>query len=191
MKNAYFILLLISLLFLGACRPAIHDRTDDPIETGDVDSSVNTALTPVAPYEGCGWQWATQYLGPLSTQVQLALENAGISVVSVHAQVFGENCLSSENEILYFAPMETDFEISVTVEDLSDTNSLGNLLEAILVVLDSFPPEETPGPQPGLIGIEFINGSEHLWIRLTVAESIAIRSLGLHGSDLLKAAGVP
>ena len=191
MKYLFLVLFPVLLFCLGACSAPGQDRTDDPTTAYEENPTVNAVLKPGEPYAGCGWQWATQYLGPLSTQIQQALENAGITGASVRAEAFGENCLSSENEILYFAPMETDIELSVTVEDLTDTNALGYLLESILNVLDSFPPEETPGPLTGSIGIEFINGSEHLWIRLTVPESIAIRSLGLHGSDLLEAAKNP
>jgi hypothetical protein len=49
----------------------------------------------------------------------------------------------------HFAAMETDVCIRLQVPYLADTAALGDLLERILVVLDAFPPESPPGPQPG------------------------------------------
>ncbi len=145
-----------------------------------------TTITPTIPYETCGWQWATQPLPDLSAQVQAALESAGLEGVTARAEAFGENCLSPDNEVLRFAAMQTDFRITVEVESLADAERLGMFLEKILIVLDGFPTESTPGPNPGYVGVTFTAGTETLNLWFTATDGESARALGLRGAALLE-----
>jgi len=173
------------LLLLGACNlprrgiPAFA-LTGEPAQAGTPTPTATVA------YEQCGWQWAKQTLPALSTEVQAALEAAGLEGATAHAEAYGENCLSADNEVLRFAALETDFRISIEVESLADAERLGTLLEKILVVLDGFPTESTPGPQPGYVGVRFAAGTEELNLWFTVTDGEAARALGLHGAALLE-----
>jgi hypothetical protein len=183
---------LTLLFFLSACNlpreqgVSGFSLTDQPVITDipTITSTPTLTVTPTIAYEQCGWNWATQPLPGLSAEVQSALEAAGLTTTIARAEAFGENCFSQNNEVLYFAAMETDFHISVEADDLTDTTALGNLLERILVVLDTFS-GTTPGPHPGYIGISFTRAQEtlNLWFAVTDGESA--RALGLHGADLL------
>ncbi len=134
----------------------------------------------------CYFNWATQPLPDLSTQVQTAMETAGLSDVTVRAEAFGENCYDAQtNEAVSFGALETDFHIVVKVAGLADRNGLGNMLEKILVVMDAFPEEATPGPQPGSIGVSFQAGSAELNLQFTAAEGKSTREAGLTGAALL------
>jgi hypothetical protein len=135
-------------------------------------------------YTECAWTWATQPLPDLSVKVQSALEAAGLTGVSVSAEVYGENCITGTGEVDHFAAMETDFRIRMDVPNLADTATLGELLERILVVLDAFPPGATPGPQPGYIGVRFVHGTEEKNLWFTMTDSDSARALGLHEADL-------
>ena len=147
-------------------------------------ASVTDTPAPAAGYTECAWNWATQSLPDLSVEVQSALEAAGLEGGTASAEAYGENCITGTGEVDHFAAMETDFRVSLEVQDLADSAALGDLLERILVVLDGFPPDATPGPQPGYIGVRFIHGTEdiNLWFNLTASKSA--RELGLHGADL-------
>jgi hypothetical protein len=171
------ILILLLAIFLLACDLAsfIPDIKSTPVtETPSLASG----------YTGCAWTWATQPLPDLSTQLQSALEAAGLNGVTASAEAFGENCIIATGEVDHFATMETDFRIRVEVQDLADTAALGDLLERILVVLDTFPPDATPGPQPGYIGVSFVQGTEEINLWFTVGSGESARALGLHGSEL-------
>ena len=74
-------------------------------------------------------------------------------------------------------------------EDLARFRELGRLVETVLAVLDSFPTESTPGPQPGYVGVTFVMDGEtlNLWFKITRADEA--RQQGLHGAALLKALG--
>jgi hypothetical protein len=116
--------------------------------------------------------------------VQSALDAAGLNGVTASAEAFGENCINASGEVDHFAAMETDFRVRVEVQDLTDTAALGNLLERILVVLDTFPPGSTPGPQPGYIGVRFVHETEEINLWFTVPSGESARALGLHGAEL-------
>lgn len=175
------VVLLTLLLLLSACNLPRHRLPDFAL----TDASAAT-ITPTVPYEACGWQWATQSLPDLSTQVQAALESAGLDNVTARAEAYGENCISAENEVLRFAAMQTDFRITVEVESLADAERLGTLLEKILIVLDGFPTESTPGPNPGYVGVTFTAGTEELNLWFTATDGESARALGLRGAALLE-----
>lgn len=134
----------------------------------------------------CYFNWATQPLPDLSAQVQTAMTVAGLNDVTVRAEAFGENCYDAQtNEVVSFGAMETDYHIAVKVADLADRDSLGNILETILVVMDAFPADATPGPQPGLIRVSFQTGSEELNLQFTAVEGKSAQEAGLMGAALL------
>jgi hypothetical protein len=171
------ILILLMAILLVACDLSsfIQDIKFAPVtETPSPDSG----------YTECAWTWATQPLPDLSTQVQSALETAGLNGVTALAEAFGENCITTTGEGNHFAAMETDFRIHMEVQDLTDTSALGVLLERILGVLDKFPPGATPGPQPGYIGVSFVQGTDEVNLWFTVDSGQSARALGLHGSEL-------
>jgi hypothetical protein len=170
-----FILLLLPVI-LAACNfpyttpgPVVAPATDTPAE------------------QPCGFMWATKFLPELSTQIQAAMDSAGLRQVSARAMAFGENCISAQtNEPVSFGAMETDFQITAKVDDLADRDDLGKLLERILIVLDGFPAGEIPGSRPGLVNISFQSGSDELNVSFYVTAGESARKLGLRGAALLE-----
>ncbi len=172
------ILILLLTILLAACnlRSSNQDLRSGP-----------TIETPGAGggYTQCAWVWDTQALPELSAEVQSALEAAGLTGVTASAEVYGEDCITASGEVDHFAAMETDFRITVQAASLNDREALGTSLEQILVVLDAFPPESTPGPQSGYVGVTFQAGSDELRLWFTADEGKSARALGLHGAALL------
>ena len=80
--------------------------------------------------------------------------------------------------------METDFYITLQVENLEDRRALGESVEQVMEVLVDFPSDRIPGPQPGYIGITFESPGDslRLWFMRTEAES-ALEE-GLRGVEL-------
>jgi len=113
------------------------------------------------------------------------MDAAGLTGISTIAEAYGENCLNSNGEVVRFATMETDFRVTAQVASVDDRESLGNLLEQILIVLDQFPPGVTPGPNKGYIGITFQTKDNELRLWFLVADGESARALGLHGAALL------
>jgi hypothetical protein len=147
--------------------------------------------TPVA-VEGqgelpCAFMWATKGLPELSNRIQSAIESAGLKRVTIYAEAFGENCVDTENKkIVSFGAMETDFHVTASVDDLTDKDALGNLLEKIMIVLDGFPAEEIPGPNPGIVNVSFQSGNEEFNMGFNMTEGKSARDAGLHGEELFE-----
>ena len=169
---------LLVVLFLSACGAV----------TPPPDTVPPAPTRTPAGATACYWKWSTQALPELSDQVQAALEAAGLVDAVARAEAYGEDCIDPQTHtVRYFATMETDFRISLPVDTLEDEDALGDLLLQMLVVLESFPPEDTPGPQSGYIGVTFIAGEGKLHIWTAWAQAQGARAQGLRGTALLEA----
>lgn len=172
------LLILLLTILLAACNLL---RT-----TPDLGSApVTETPSAEAGYTECAWNWAAQPLPDLSAEVHSALEAAGLTGVTASAEAYGENCITGTGVVDRFAAMETDFRLTVQVASLNDRAALGTLLEKILVTLDGFPSESTPGPNAGYIGVTFQAGDEELRLWFPVADGESARALGLRGAALL------
>jgi len=159
--------------------PTVFPLSENPTET-----------TPAAetPTGGpCGFVWAHKTLPELSGQLFARLKEAGLPVITAGAEAYGEDCLDSDGTPAYFVAMETDYRVTLAVETLAEAEVLGGLLEQTLEIIGAFPVEETPGLNPGYIGIVFETGesAENLWFQQRQAD--ALRAQGLSGAQLYEA----
>jgi hypothetical protein len=204
MKSLFAIILT---LLLAACAPAaLATPTNIPAPVALSFSAAEATLTPSVPTVTatftplpitetpsstptqdagstiCGWQWARQNLPEVSAQFLGALQTAGLPVETARAEAYGENCVGQDGSILRFAVMETDYYITISVTDLADETTLGNLLTQAFAVLDQFPVGQTPGPNPGYIGVTFkaADQTQNLWFQRS-------RSADLRTQDLSRA----
>jgi len=130
--------------------------------------------------------WANKPLPELSNELDQALKDVPLNAEG-YAQAYGENCVTSDGTVAQFLAMETDFYITLQVDDLEDEQVLGKIVEQAMVVLAEFPTDETPGPQSGYVGITFESPDDslRLWIKRTEIETAL--SNGLQGAELFKA----
>jgi hypothetical protein len=130
----------------------------------------------------CAFMWANESLPELSADFNQAIQD--IAGAEGYAQAYGENCVTNEGEVVRFLAMETDFYVTLKVNDLENKQILGELVEQVMEVLADFPTDETPGPQPGYVGITFESpvDSLRLWVMRTEIE-IALEN-GLQGEEL-------
>ncbi len=144
-----------------------------------------------AEYMECSWQWATDSLPELSAQIQNVINGNGITGVTVEAAAYGENCIPSvEDATGYFAAMETDFGVTAQIADLNDAETMGNILADVLAVLADFPPENTPGPNPGRITFIFSTPQqERRQFTAYYTEAVEAVQNGLRGAELLDTLG--
>ena len=164
--------LLLFIFLLSSCGMRRSTPTPEP-------------AVSALPNEQCAWNWATQPLPDLSAKVEADMQANRLKDVTVRAEAYGENCITTAGKVDHFAAMETDFHITAKVIDLTDKDDLGNLLEKILGVLDTYPTGKTPGPQPGYINISFRDGSDELNIKFIVTAGKSARASGYHGAALL------
>jgi hypothetical protein len=137
----------------------------------------------------CAYMWAYQPLPEISTELQAALQ-AVLPEAEARASAYGEDCVAADGSST-FGALETDFYVSIPVQDLTDNGKLGNLVEQVLSVVDGFPPPRVPGGQDGFVEFTFVSGSQQRILRVPIPLGRQLREQGLHGAELLQALETP
>ncbi len=154
--------LLFLTLILGAC--STGRSTPQPF-SAQIPTETSSPPTQDSSSPDCGYQWAYQPLPDLTAQfggmIQSIIPNA-----AAQAAAFGENCVAADGRVVFFSAMETDFYVTVTVENLDDYETFGNWLYEVMLVVDGIPPEDLAGPQAGFVEFRF---------EKSAAEAIAFR----------------
>lgn len=179
----------IALLFLlSACNFPGQGQPAPGVTLVPVTAPAQITDTPSQDYTytECGFVWAREPLGDLSKEFDAALKEVQPQA-SGYAEAYGENCINNQGEVVRFAAMETDYYVTLEVENLEDKEALGLLSEQVLGVLAQFPVEDTPGPQPGYVGITFEAPTGELRLWFTRVDAEAALKNGLHGEELFNA----
>ncbi|MCX6065507.1 MAG: hypothetical protein NT121_07100 [Chloroflexi bacterium] len=182
-------LVIFIFALLTACYAPVAEQAAAPVP-GATNTQLQATSTPTelpttdAP---CAFVEGRQTLDDVSAIFLEKLKAASLPVESARAEAYGENCLAADGSLVRFAARETDFYLALTVSDLLDEAALGGLLEQTLAIVDQFPIDQTPGPNPGYVGIAFKAGEQlqNLWFTQTEANDL--RSQGLKGADLYRA----
>jgi hypothetical protein len=164
----FFQLLLLWALILSACstvpsspQPAPPTATDTPIAipTPAVPDPVTSPVDSSSDPGACGYQWAYQDLPALSRNVQQSLQ-ALQPEAQATAFAFGENCIGADGSIVRFIPLETDFNITLQVNDLANESELGEWIVKVMQVIVAIPTDQIVGPRPGRVSLGFQSGSD-------------------------------
>lgn len=210
MQNIFRIVILASML-LSACSsipaapgtplpatteaplPISTTSIPDPkpvstIATPHIDQPPNpdVGLTSVtsAPSDpgACGYQWAYQDLPELSASFQQSIQ-ALQPEAQANAFAFGENCVGADGSIVSFSAMETDFNVTLQVSDLTNQSDLGEWVVKVMDVITAIPPEQIVGPRPGRVSLIFQSGSEQQGINFYINQYQELPS-GLSSAEL-------
>ena len=155
-------------------------------------------ITPVSstPTAGssqvCAFVEGRQAIADISDKLGAKITATGLSLVSARAEAYGENCIAQDGSFVRFAARETDYYITLSVPETADDQELGTMLETLLGVIEGFPVESTPGPNPGYIAVAFQSSTNtrNLWFMRETAKQLF--SEGVRGADLFRAlAGNP
>ncbi|HEX2996575.1 MAG TPA: hypothetical protein VHP14_17245 [Anaerolineales bacterium] len=158
MKRAFFAFIFCTLLSACAANApspsaippsTILPATAVPSPTFDVE----TTAVPIRPQD-CGYQWAHGDLPELSSSFQQSIQ-ALQPEATAGAYAFGENCVRADGTIANFLAMETDFNVSLHVDDLANESVLGKWIVQVMQVIEDIPPDQVAGPRPGHVSIVF------------------------------------
>lgn len=137
------------------------------IAAPDNDQPPDGNATTAAPaFEGCAYQWAYQDLPKPSSGFQRAIQELQAEA-QARAFAFGENCVRADGSA-DFIPMETDFDVTLQIADLSNEAQLGEWIVKVMQVIESIPGEEIVGPRPGRVSIEFQSASGQQFARFYI-----------------------
>ena len=173
-------ILSLCLILLNACSLPL---TQTP-------PTLPATLTPTAESYGgnCGYQWAQKDLPELSGEFQQAIQELQPEAVA-NAFVFGEDCVYADGHAV-FSAMETDFNITLQIGDLSDEAELGEWIVKVMKVIESIPPEEIQGPRLGRVSLEFRSGSEQKFVNFYIDKYQAFPD-GLSITEIYQALQTP
>jgi hypothetical protein len=159
-------------------------------EPGPVDEPANPSGAPCdSPFY---MDWASRELEEISDQLQSALDAASIEGSSARAFAYGEDWVEYDentgtSSVCNFSVMQTDYEVTIPVEDLADLEYLGAQLSTVIEILGDYPPGSTPGSQPGMIWIRFSTGESIFVMRFSTGAAAQAYAAGLAGAELIEA----
>jgi len=166
-------------LILYACSTEISSPASAP--------PVATANPSTA--QDCGYQWANKDLPELTTSFQQSIQELQAEA-QASAYAFGENCLRSDGSVAGFSAMETDFNISLQVRDLTNESDLGEWIVKVMRVIEKLPKEQIQGPRPGLVSITFQSTSTQKMINFYTNKYQALEP-GLSNPEVYQRLQVP
>lgn len=159
------------------------------LQTPHIDQPPNGNEATITPaYEGCAYQWAQKDLPELSSEFQQAIQ-ALQPEAQASAFAFGEDCVYADGHSV-FSAMETDFNITLQMSDLSDEDDLGEWIAKVMQVIKNIPAEEIVGPQPGRVSLEFQSGSEQKFVNFYVNKYQSLPA-GLTNTEIYQALQTP
>lgn len=145
-------------------------------------------LAPPGPQD-CGYQWAEQDLPELSASFQASIQELQ-SEAQANAYAFGENCLHEDGSIGGFSAKETDFNITLQVNDLTNESDLGEWIVKVMQVIENIPQDQIVGPQPGWVNIIFQSNNDQKIINFYVNQYQDLPA-GLSGAEIYQSLQTP
>ena len=185
-----FRLFLWCALIMSACSalPAAPPTIPASTTAAPTPKQISTVSTPHIDQppdpENCGYQWAYQDLPELSSSFQQSVQ-----ALQPEAQAttfaFGENCILSDGSVGAFLPMETDFNITLQVRDLTDESNLGEWVVKVMQIIATIPPQQILGPRPGRVSITFQSSANQKVINFYINQYQEL-SPGLNAAEIFR-----
>ena len=171
-------ILSLCLILLNACSLPLT-RTPSNLPATLASSSGNG---------NCAYQWAQKDLPELSGEFQQALQELQPEA-QASAFAFGEDCVYADGHAV-FSAMETDFNVTIQISDLSNEADLGEWIVKVMQVIENIPPEKIEGPRPGRVSLEFRSGSEQKFVNFYIDRYQALPA-GLSNAEIYQALQTP
>lgn len=136
----------------------------------------------------CAYQWAYENLPDLSSDFQLSIQQLQAEA-QANAFAFGENCIHADGSA-DFIPMETDFNITLQVTDLSNEDELGAWIVKVMQVVENIPVDQIVGPRPGRVSIEFRASNTQMFVNFYIDQYQSLAA-GLSNAEIFQALRTP
>ena len=184
-RNVWAALLWVLLL----CACSISVASPRPVPPEVTDTPLAVATTAVPGPQNCGYQWANQDLPALSHSFQASIQ-ALQPQAQANAYAFGENCILADGSVGGFSAMETDFNVTLQVNDLTNESDLGEWIVKVMQVIERVPRDQIAGPQPGRVSITFHSSSDQKVINFYINQYQGL-SAGLSNAEIYRSLQVP
>src|SRR5687768_6596784 len=177
-------------LFWGLILCACSVPLTQPVPVSTTEAAPPSPTPTTSPdAQNCGYQWAYQDLPELSSSFQQYIQ-ALQPEAQANAFAFGENCVLPDGAIARFSPMETDFNITLQVADVSDENTLGEWIVKVMQVIEGIPADQIVGPRPGRVSITFQSGPSQQVVNFYIDQYQNLPA-GLSHTEIFQALQLP
>ncbi|HJS20682.1 MAG TPA: hypothetical protein VJ785_18195 [Anaerolineales bacterium] len=157
--------------------------------TPHIEQGPDGAVTaPPSSTQGCMYQWAYEDLPELSGEFLVSIQGLQPEA-QASAFAFGENCVR-EDGTTTFIPMETDFNVTLQVADLSNEAELGDWVVKVMQIIENIPPDQIAGPRPGRVSMIFQANAEQVGINFYIDQYHALPA-GLSSAEIYQALQAP
>ena len=151
------------------------------LSTPHIDQGPEGLVTAPSTYpRDCGYQWAQHDLPELSSQLLQSMQILEPNAQAV-AFAFGEDCVYADGTSV-FVPMETDFNLTLPVSDLTDA-ALGEWIVKVMQVIENIPPDQIIGPRPGRVSIVFESNGQRKSVSFYIDQYRALPA-GLSSAEI-------
>jgi hypothetical protein len=86
--------------------------------------------------------------------------------------------------------METDFNITLQVNDLTNESDLGEWTVKVMQVIENIPRDQIVGPQPGRVSMIFQSNGDQMVLNFYVNQYQALPA-GLSGAEIYQSLQIP
>jgi multidrug efflux pump subunit AcrB len=159
------------------------------VSTPHIDQPPDGNITAPPNAQDCAYQWAYQDLPELSSSLQGSIQ-ALQAEAQANAFAFGENCVTSDGTIVSFSAMETDFNVTLQVNDIANESDLGEWIVKVMQVITAIPAEQIVGPRPGRVSLTFQSSADQKVINFYIDQYQALPA-GLSNSEIYQALQIP
>ncbi|MDR3572504.1 MAG: hypothetical protein P4L50_01465 [Anaerolineaceae bacterium] len=121
----------------------------------------------------------------LSSQIQEAINHAGVSGISASVTVDGIQCVNPQDgTVESYSAQQTTFNFNLSVSSMTDTEAIGNDAAQALAALSGVSKTTIPGNQPAEIFFTVDNGSNQQTYSIGYAQAMNAFQSGYKGTKL-------
>ena len=183
-----FATLLFWTLILCACSTGVASpQTVHPSPTATYFALPTTAVPPDS--RGCAFQWAYKDLPELSSSFEQSIQTLQPEA-QANASAYGENCIRADGSVANFFARETDFNLTLQVDDLADESVLGEWIVQAMQAIENIPAEQIAGRGPGRVSIVFQSGTAQSKV-IFEAYKYQVLPAGLSNTEIYMALKTP
>lgn len=146
--------------------------------------------TPTPTTGPCAFVWASYDLEESSLKLQAALDAAGLENITGNASVFGENCVNEDGSIESFAARDVDIYLSIAVDSLLDTASMGEQAMGAVEVLMALPADTFPNTI-NFVNFQFTDGGNVFYVQQSYAGLVVLVESQPTGQEFYKSIQQP
>jgi hypothetical protein len=193
MKIQIILIILFPMLLCGCIYPFPNNNNSFLTATAWMEFTLTAKAGQTSSPEidsglvgQCYYNWGTKSLPEESQLIQNGLLTAGIQFTSAIAEAYGENCIDSITHLpLGFSVLETDFRITLSIEEIENDKELGDVIYQVTKTILDFPDGTFPGSSKGYVSFQFNSGSslKNFWFPIASIET-DIKN-GVKGINLL------